>query len=160
MLWRFPARVARFRNGDLPETLTSLDKLLLAGLISQHRGAGTIEELAVLFDAFWQADSATEYHRRVADRFGSVFLRHHSARIHKALGEAMTLAPARRVGLCEIGCGSGLVLNWFREQFPHIEQFIAYTTETGKRIMRFDIVEHRQLDDLVRIEGGELIDRN
>jgi len=34
--------------------------------------------LAVLFDAFWQADSATDYHRRVAGRFESIFLHHHA----------------------------------------------------------------------------------
>lgn len=40
------------------------------------------------------------------------------------------------------------------------EQYITYTTETGKRLMRYDLVNHRQMPDLARIEGGDLYDRN
>jgi hypothetical protein len=38
--------------------------------------------------------------------------------------------------------------------------FIAYVTETGKRLMRFDVRESRQMSDLARIDGGTLYDRN
>jgi sugar lactone lactonase YvrE len=31
------------------------------------------------------------------------------------------------------------------------EQYITYTTETSKRIMRYDIVNHRQMEDLVQL---------
>lgn len=37
---------------------------------------------------------------------------------------------------------------------------IAYTTETGKRLMRYDLVNRRQMPDLARVEGGDLYDRN
>lgn len=40
------------------------------------------------------------------------------------------------------------------------EKYIAYTTETGKRLMRYDLVNRRQLPDLARVEGGDLYDRN
>ena len=33
------------------------------------------------------------------------------------------------------------------------EQFITYTTETGKRIMRYDVVNDRQMSDLVTYPG-------
>lgn len=38
--------------------------------------------------------------------------------------------------------------------------YISYTTETGKRLMRFDVRRSRQMPDLARIEGGNLYDRN
>jgi sugar lactone lactonase YvrE len=40
------------------------------------------------------------------------------------------------------------------------EQYLAYVTETGKRLMRYDVLEKRQMPDLARIEGGDLYDRN
>ncbi len=39
------------------------------------------------------------------------------------------------------------------------EQYVAYTTETSKRLMRYDIVRRRQMPDLARIEGEDLFDR-
>jgi len=38
--------------------------------------------------------------------------------------------------------------------------YIAYTTETAKRLMRYDLVGRRQMPDLATIEGGSLFDRN
>ena len=38
--------------------------------------------------------------------------------------------------------------------------FIAYTTETGKRLMRFDVRQSRQMPDLASVGGGDLYDRN
>lgn len=40
------------------------------------------------------------------------------------------------------------------------ERYITYTTETGKRLMRYDLVNRRQMPDLARVEGGNLYDRN
>jgi hypothetical protein len=37
--------------------------------------------------------------------------------------------------------------------------FITYTTETGKRIMRYDVVNDRQLPDLVTYPGTNVFDR-
>ncbi len=39
------------------------------------------------------------------------------------------------------------------------ETFITYTTETGKRLMRFDIVNNRQMADLATVPGDDLYDR-
>jgi len=39
------------------------------------------------------------------------------------------------------------------------EKFIAYATETGKRLMRYDVVDDRQMPDLLTLPG-ELRDRN
>jgi len=38
------------------------------------------------------------------------------------------------------------------------ERFITYTTELGKRVMRYDVVEDRQLDDLVTYPGKDISD--
>ncbi|MBM4197257.1 MAG: hypothetical protein FJ197_09225 [Gammaproteobacteria bacterium] len=39
-------------------------------------------------------------------------------------------------------------------------QFITYTAETSKRIMRFDVVNGRQMPDLVRYPGDDIRDGN
>ena len=39
------------------------------------------------------------------------------------------------------------------------QRFIAYTTETGKRLMRYDVLERRQLPDLATLDGDDLFDR-
>lgn len=38
-------------------------------------------------------------------------------------------------------------------------EFITYTTETGKRIMRYDVINDRQLPDLVTYPGDDITDR-
>ena len=39
------------------------------------------------------------------------------------------------------------------------QRFIAYTTETSKRLMRYDLLERRQLPDLATLDGDDLYDR-
>jgi len=39
------------------------------------------------------------------------------------------------------------------------EQWVTYATETGKRIMRYDVVNDRQMPDLVTYPGDDLADR-
>jgi hypothetical protein len=39
------------------------------------------------------------------------------------------------------------------------ERIVAYTTETGKRLMRYDVLERRQLPDLAVVPGDDLYDR-
>jgi len=38
-------------------------------------------------------------------------------------------------------------------------EFIAYATETGKRIMRYDVINDRQMPDLVTYPGDDIYDR-
>ncbi|MCC5793679.1 MAG: hypothetical protein JJT85_02955 [Chromatiales bacterium] len=38
-------------------------------------------------------------------------------------------------------------------------EFVTYTTETGKRIMRYDVINDRQLPDLVTYPGDSVFDR-
>ena len=39
------------------------------------------------------------------------------------------------------------------------EKLLAYTTETGKRLMRFDLMTRRQMPDLAVVPGDDLFDR-
>jgi hypothetical protein len=39
-------------------------------------------------------------------------------------------------------------------------EYLAYTTETGKRLMRYDVVRRKQMPDLATVTGGNLYDRN
>jgi sugar lactone lactonase YvrE len=40
------------------------------------------------------------------------------------------------------------------------EDVVTYTTETGKRLMRYDLNRRQQLPDLATIQGGHLYDQN
>lgn len=40
------------------------------------------------------------------------------------------------------------------------EEYITYCSETGKRVMRYNVIDGQQMPDLVRIDEGTLFDRN
>ncbi len=122
----FPARVARFESGQVSSPLSRIDRLLIAGIYRYHESRNSLERLAPLFDAFWRADSATDFHRRVAARFESVFLPHHAESLVQQISSAMERFPAVTWHtFTEIGCGSGRVLDYFRTRLPSISLFVG-----------------------------------
>ncbi len=106
----FPAQASRLKAGHVPAAPSRWDRLLLAGLVDTHLRLGKIEELSALHDWVWEGDLAVDFHARAESRFADVFLAHHSA-IVPALQDAITATGGDYTTLCEIGCGSGLVLD-------------------------------------------------
>lgn len=120
----FPDKVSRFKAGDVPPQPSRWDRLLLAGLVDTHLRNGRLEELTALHDWVWRGDLAVDFHARAEARFEEVFLAHHAG-IVDALAAAMRDTDGEYGQVCEIGCGSGLVLQHLRRSLHGPEQFIG-----------------------------------
>ena len=120
----FGHRIERIRQSRQPQHLGYFDLFLLAALVTQHKAAGRLHELADLSERYWASDSAAQYHHRWQQRFHTLFLPHH-ARIVSTLRRVVAESPATYSTLCEIGCGSGLVVNYLVDELPGIEQFVG-----------------------------------
>ncbi len=121
----YPERVKAILRGELSGAPTRLEKLLVAGIFRSHQLSNNLASLTPIYDAFWQADSATDYHQRVAARFDSVFLPHHANRLLAAVGELRRSLPAASCTFCEIGCGSGRMLEFFSARLPEVDRFVG-----------------------------------
>lgn len=120
----FGHRIERIRQSTRQQRLGYFDLFLLAALVTRHKAAGRLHELADLSERYWASESATQYHHRWQQRFDTAFLPHH-ARIVSTLRRVVAESPATYSTLCEIGCGSGLVVNYLVDELPGLEQFIG-----------------------------------
>ncbi len=116
------------------------------------------------------------------DKEGNVFLGEHVKGKEKRSDVATSIIFPKVPGTDLIGYGhiykydrgGNLLAEYKNESAPELtgfkgvthstlhpsEQFITYTTETGKRIMRYDVVNNQQMPDLVTYPGDDLYDRN
>jgi predicted TPR repeat methyltransferase len=120
----FGHRIERIRQSRQQRYLGYFDLFLLASLVTQHKAAGRLHELADLSERYWASEAAMQYHYRWQQRFHTTFLPHH-ARIVPTLRRVLAESPATYSALCEIGCGSGLVVNYLVDELPGIEQFVG-----------------------------------
>lgn len=119
-----PQRRAELQRGAVGERLGRLDRLLLAALVAQHERAGTLDELGALHDWIWASKQALRFHEQAQSRFDDWWRAHHSA-ILEPLQAEIAAHPAHWATLCEIGCGSGLVLADLSRRLPSLQQLIG-----------------------------------
>lgn len=140
LLPMFSRRVAGLCSGTQPGPLSYLDRLLIASLVSRHKAEGTLDQLSALSERYWAGDGATEYHARVESRFRSVFLPHHAVIVPRI--ERAVAATGRKFStLCEIGSGSGQVVNYVSEQLRCVERFVGIDlspAQIARNRARFD----------------------
>ncbi len=146
----FPEKASKFKAGELPVTPTRWERLLLAGLVDTHLRVGRLDELTALHDWVWAGDLAVDFHSRAEARFQDVFLAHHSD-IVPALRDAMTNTGGGYETVCEIGCGSGLVLQHLSRQLSDPDRFIGL--DLSQR--QVDINRTRFRDSRMEFETGE-----
>lgn len=120
----FPERASRFKAGDLPPEPSRWDRLLLAGLVDSHLRSGRLDELTALHDWVWRGDLAVDFHARAEARFREIFLPHHAS-VVAALGAAMRDTGGEYRQVCEIGCGSGLVLQHLARSLPGEAEYLG-----------------------------------
>ena len=111
--WVAPDFAARVAAGQMPPRIGFLERSVIAYQVHRHVEAGTLDQLAPLHAWLWSGEQAVSFHEQAKARFDSFWLAHHSAIIEpiRLLFEpdpSSGLSAYRR--LCEIGCGSGLVL--------------------------------------------------
>jgi SAM-dependent methyltransferase len=125
LLSLMPRRAAALKAGQLPDDPDFVDDMLIAALVRDHERRGRLHELTALHDWFWaKGQVAVEFHRFAESRFEHWFLGHHVA-IVAALRAALASDDGRYAALCEIGCGSGLVLQHLAREFPAIPRVVG-----------------------------------
>jgi SAM-dependent methyltransferase len=117
-------RAARLAQGQVAGDLSLTDRLVIAALVRRHERQGTLDQLNGLHDWLWSSRQALAFHEQAQARFQSWWLDTHSAIVAPLLDE-IAAAPGRYRRLCEIGCGSGLVLNDLAQRLPQMEQLIG-----------------------------------
>jgi SAM-dependent methyltransferase len=104
------------------EVRSSTERLAVAGLIARHSAAGTLDKLAHLHSGYWAGADAVAYHGTNEDRFHSRFLKLHYE-IVDALEEVVS--GGRIHTLCEIGCGSGQVIDHLAKRLPTLKRLVG-----------------------------------
>jgi SAM-dependent methyltransferase len=99
-----------------------VERLAVAGLISRHRSAGSLDRLAHLHANFWASTDAVSFHGLNEDRFNNNFLKTHYV-IVNALQSAV--AAKGFDTLCEIGCGSGQVIEHLGQKLPSLKKLVG-----------------------------------
>lgn len=117
-------RAARLAQGRIADDLSLTDRLVIAGLVRRHERQGTLDQLNGLHDWLWSSRQAVAFHEQAQARFQSWWQDTHSA-IVAPLFDELQAEPGRYHTLCEIGCGSGLVLNDLAQRLPQFEQLIG-----------------------------------
>jgi SAM-dependent methyltransferase len=146
----FPEKASRLKAGEVPSEPSRWDRLLLAGLVDTHLRRGRLDELTALHDWVWTGDVAVNFHAGAEARFAEVFLAHHSA-IVPALQAAMTDTGGRYTTVCEIGCGSGLVLDHLSRTLAGQRQYIGLDMSPRQ----VELNRRRFEDRPLRFEAGE-----
>jgi SAM-dependent methyltransferase len=146
-----PRAAAAVAAGQLPSRLGLREQLLIAALVDRHQRAGTLGELAPLHAWLWQGEQAVSFHEQAAARFNSWWLRHHCeivAPIQKLIDAPDS--PYRQ--LCEIGCGSGLVLRDLARRLPQLDRL----TGLDLSALQTERNRMRQADPRIRFVSGDV----
>jgi SAM-dependent methyltransferase len=146
----FPEKASRLKAGDVPATPTRWDRLMLAGLVDTHLRRGSLEELTALHDWVWAGDLALDFHARAESRFADVFLAHHSALV-PALQSAIAETGGDYTTVCELGCGSGLVLDHLSRELGGGREYIGLDMSPRQ----VELNERRFNAPPLRFEAGE-----
>ena len=127
-----PGRRAELGRGEIGSHLSLADRFIVAGLVGRHTQRGTLAELAPLQDWLWSSGQAVTY----PDYWGE----HRFAQLWKD-GQDVLLEPLRQLAqespascrtLCEIGCGSGLVLADVRRRLPMFDTYVGIDLSAGQ----------------------------
>jgi SAM-dependent methyltransferase len=146
----FPETASRLKDGDVPPAPNRWQRLLLAGLVDSHLRDGRLDELTALHDWVWTGDLAVDFHARAEARFNEVFLEHH-ATIVPALQAAIAETGARYTTVCEIGCGSGLVLDHLSRTLEGPRHYVGLDMSPRQ----VELNQHRFAGRPLGFEAGE-----
>ncbi len=154
----FPKRAAALRAGQLSQHPTFFEDLLVAGLVRSHTRQRTLDQLTPLHDWFWSNTPAVQFHEFAERRFEHWFLANHVA-IVPAIRAALEADPVTYSTLCEVGCGSGKVLQHMTQAFPEIRRFIGLDL-SPEQVARNRVRFPAQRMEFEAADGPTWIDRN
>jgi trans-aconitate methyltransferase len=151
--WLAPRRVTRVLAGDIPPRIGFLDRAVVAHLVDKHAREGTLDQLAPLHAWLWKGDQAVSFHAQAKARFDSFWLTHHVAIVEplrQIFGHSQDGGSTYRV-LCEIGCGSGLVLEDIARRLPSVERLVGLDLSERQT----ELNKSHTLDPRICFESGD-----
>lgn len=151
--WIAPGRTARIAAGDVPPRIGFVDRAVLAYLVNNHQRAGTLDQLAPLHAWLWKGEQAVSFHAQAQARFDSFWLASHVAIVEplRQLFERPANGEVSYRSLCEVGCGSGLVLEDLARRLPSVETFMGLDLSERQT----QINNSRRLDPRIRFASGD-----
>ncbi len=97
-----------------------VERIVFAAVTARLDSQPVHEQLAAAHRTFWSSERAIDYHKSLAARIANGLLGEHLPLV-EALEEV--LATGRFRELCEIGCGSGYVIDHLAQRWPGLEKF-------------------------------------
>lgn len=152
--WVVPRYTARIVAGDMPPRIGFFERSVIAYLLKKHLTAGTLEQLTPLHAWLWKGEQAVSFHAQAQARFDNFWLKHHSA-IVEPLRQLFEQSSDTRIeeyhSLCEVGCGSGLVLEDIARRLPNVEKLIGLDLSDQQT----QINRTRTVDERITFEAGD-----
>lgn len=139
-----PGRARQLVKGENAVAPTLVDRMMIAALVSRHERAGTLGELNALHRAYWSDDGAVEYHAW-AEKFFEKWWLDRADAVIRPLKDAIAASGVNVTTLCEIGCGSGLVLDDLARRFPEIPKLIGLDLSAAQMQRNRDRFTDRRL---------------
>ena len=100
-----------------------LDSVLRSGLIEQALNHSEPTDLEKYHYDFWQGERGHEYHSSTQGRFNNIFLNHYAYLVDE-IAALINTEPAYTT-LCEIGSGSGQLLEHLAANLPQLNRFVG-----------------------------------
>jgi len=122
----FPARAAALRRSDFTHhgrRASLLNRLIGAGIAYRALRDKDFDSLADYHRKFWGGERAKAFHDKAPVRFDAAFRKFYTPVIDEL--EAFLGTNGKLSTFCEIGSGSGLLMDYLAKRFEQVERLIG-----------------------------------
>jgi SAM-dependent methyltransferase len=117
-----PDRVKQLEQGQRPLPYALLDRLIATALADRLLREGRTDVIADMHKSIWKRPDVLAYYATTESWFANRFLTEHVDFVEQLQKVA---DEGEFHSLCEIGCGRGLLTNYFADQLGRIDRFIG-----------------------------------
>lgn len=144
-----PEEAATVDAAPYSSELNAMERLLRNGLYYQALRKRDFATLGRYLKDYWSVDAGVDFHERFSERFDDQFLLR-DVRLMPEVERLLTDSP-QYTTLCELGCGNGMVLDYYREHLPAFERYLGLdlsTVEIEKNRARYDAALEFEVADI------------
>lgn len=117
-----PDRLKQLQQGQRPLPYALVDRLLATALLDRLLREGRNDAIADLHKSIWKRPDVLAYYATTESWFTNRFLTEHV----DVVGEMQKVVDEGQYhSLCEIGCGRGLLTNYFADTLKGVDRFIG-----------------------------------